>query len=143
MFQFKRQDSNLPDISILCRVFNSQLTLRQLTQPDLESRFVTRTHLAPNIQTSSFSCGGLPVVTQSTYLLKSCYPKLVLNLHCSKILPQKQLECRCIPLNPRFWKKQIFKYRFSISGIQLTFKCLMCVSVLHIECVSPVSVDYQ
>ena len=66
----------------------SQLTLQQLIQPDLESRFIFRSQLGPSIQSGSSPYAGLQVVTQSIHLSKDCYPKLVLNPHRSEIQGQ-------------------------------------------------------
>ena len=65
-----------------------QLTLQQLIQPDLESRFIFRSQLGPSIQSGSSPYAGLQVVTQSIHLSKDCYPKLVLNPHRSEIQGQ-------------------------------------------------------
>ena len=80
--------------------FFPQLTLRQLIQPDLESRFIVRSHLGPSIQSGSFTSAGLQVVTQFTHLSKDCYPQLVSNPHRSKIRSPQQLDYRCMPLHP-------------------------------------------
>ena len=53
---------------IQSRIFNPQLTLRQLIQPDLGSRFIVRSQLSPSIQSSSSPCAALQVVTQSIHL---------------------------------------------------------------------------
>ena len=64
-------------------VFLSVATLRQLIQPDLESRFIVRSQLGPSIQLGSSPSAGLQVVTQSTHLSKDYYPQLVSNPHRS------------------------------------------------------------
>ena len=66
----------------------SQLTLQQLIQPELESRFIFRSQLGPSIQSGSSPYAGWQVVTQSIHLSKDCYPKLVLNPHRSEIQGQ-------------------------------------------------------
>ena len=55
-------------------LFYPQLNLRQLIQPDLESRFIVRSQLGPRIQSGSSPSAELQVVTQSTHLQKNCYP---------------------------------------------------------------------
>ena len=77
---------------IQSRVFCPQLTLRQLIQPDLESRFIVRSQFGPSVQSDSSPNAGLQVVTQSTHLSKDCYPKLVPNPQRSEIRPPKQLD---------------------------------------------------
>ena len=37
-------------------------------------------------------CVGLEVVAQLTFLLKDCYPQLVLNQRCCEILPPKKVD---------------------------------------------------
>ena len=56
------------------RSFHLQLTLRQLIQPDMKSRFIVRSHLGPSIYSGSSPGYGLQVVTQSTHLSKEFYP---------------------------------------------------------------------
>ena len=73
-------------------VFQPQLTIWQLIQPDLESRFVIRSQFGPSIQSGSSPSAGLQVVTQSTHLLKDCYPQLVSNPHRSEIRLPEQLD---------------------------------------------------
>ena len=68
-------------------------------QPDMKSRFVVGSQLSPSIQSGFFPCAGLQVVTQFTHLLKDCYSQLVLNPHCSEVIPTKQLDYRCIPFH--------------------------------------------
>ena len=70
-------------------VLYRQLTLWQLIQPDLESRFIVRSQLGPIVQSGSFPSAGLQVVTQSTHLSKDCYPQLVSNPHRSEIRTSK------------------------------------------------------
>ena len=53
---------------IQSRVFYSQLTLRQLIQTDLESRFIVRSQLVLSIQSGSSPSPRLQVVSQSTHL---------------------------------------------------------------------------
>ena len=60
-------------------VFYPYLTLRQLIQPELESRFIVRPQLGPNVQSGSSPSAVLQVVTQSTHLSKDCYPQLASN----------------------------------------------------------------
>ena len=60
-------------------VFLSVATLRQLIQPDLESRFIVRSQLGPRSSQAPLSSAGLKVVTQSTYPSKDYYPQLVSN----------------------------------------------------------------
>ena len=74
---------------IQSRVLYRQLTLWQLIQPDLESRFIVRSQLGPIVQSGSFPSAGLQVVTQSTHLSKDCYPQLVSNPHRSEIRASK------------------------------------------------------
>ena len=74
------------------------LTLRQLIQPDLGSRFIARSQLGPSIQSGSSPNAGLQVVTQSTHLSKDCYLQLVSNLYRSEIRSPKQLDYRCMPV---------------------------------------------
>ena len=76
--------------------FYPQLTIRQLIQPDLESRFIDRSQLGPSIQSGSSPGARLQVVTQSTDLSKDCYLPLVSNPHRSEIRPPKQLDYRCM-----------------------------------------------
>ena len=83
-------------ITLIESVFNSQLSLRQLIQPNLESRFVVMFHLVPNLKSGSSPCAGLQVVTQPTHLLKNCYPQMRENPHRSEILPAKQLDNCCM-----------------------------------------------
>ena len=79
--------------------FLSVATLRQLIQPELESRFIVRSQLGPSIQSGSSPSAGLQVVTQSTQLSRDCYPQLVLNPHHSEIRLPMQLDYRCMPLH--------------------------------------------
>ena len=58
---------------IQSRLFQPQLTLWQLIQPDLEPRFVFRFQLVPRIQSGSSPSAGLQKVTQSSHLSKNCY----------------------------------------------------------------------
>ena len=81
---------------IQSRFFQPQLTLWQLIQPELESRFVVRSQFGPSIQPGSCPSVGLQVFTQSTHLSKYCYPKLVSNPHRSEIRPPKQLDYKWI-----------------------------------------------
>ena len=55
-------------------LFYPQLNLRQLIQPDLESRFIVRSQLGPSIQSGFSPSARLQVVTKSTHLSKDCYP---------------------------------------------------------------------
>ena len=48
--------------------------------------------LFPSIQSGSSPSAGLQVVTQSTHLLKDCYPQLVSNPHRSEIRLPEQLD---------------------------------------------------
>ena len=96
---------------IQSRVFYPQLTLRQLIQLNLESRFIVRSQLGLSIQPGSSPSAGLQVVTQSTHLLKDCYPQLVLNPHRSEIRPPKQLDYRCMPLHPLDLHSKALAYR--------------------------------
>ena len=66
---------------IQSRVYYLQLTLLQLIQPGLGSRFIVRYQLGPIIQAGSSPSAGLQVVTQSTHLSKAYYPQLILNPH--------------------------------------------------------------
>ena len=103
-------------------VFYPQLTLKQLIQPDLESRFIVTSELGTGIQSVSSPSAGLQVVTQSTHLLKDCYPQLVPNPHRFKMQPPKQLDQRCMPLHPVM---DTFKSTFSaLSGYTETTNCL-------------------
>ena len=85
---------------IQSRVFYPQLTLRQLIQPDLESRFIVRSQLDPSIQSGFSPSVGLQVVTQSTNLSIDCYPQQVSNSYRSKIRLPKQPDYKCMPLHP-------------------------------------------
>ena len=99
---------------IQSRVFYPQLTLRQLIQPDLESRFIVRPQLGPSVQSGSSPSAGLQVVTQSTHLSKDCYPQLVPNPNRSEIQPPKQLDYRCISLHPAlFYSLLLFDTLYS------------------------------
>ena len=81
-------------------LFYLQLTLRQLIQRDVESRFIVRSQLGPCIQSGSSPSAVLQVVKKSTHLSKDCYPQLIWNPLCSEIQPPKQLDYRCMPLHP-------------------------------------------
>ena len=80
--------------------FYAQLTLRQLIQPNLESRFIVRAQLGRSIQSGSSPGAGLQLATQSTHQSKDCYPELVSNPPLSEIRPPKQLDYRCMLLHP-------------------------------------------
>ena len=82
----------IPIISFRVRFFYLQLILRQPIQTDLETQFVVKSQLRPSIQSVSSPCVGLQVVAQFTFLLKDCYPQLVLNQRCSEILPPKKVD---------------------------------------------------
>ena len=56
---------------IQSRVFYPQLTLRQLIQPDLKSRFIVRSQLGPSFQLGLSLSVGLQLVTQSAHLSKN------------------------------------------------------------------------
>ena len=66
------------------RIFLSVAYLTVANLAQLGPLFTVRSRLGPIVLPGS-SSAGLQVVTQSTYLLKDCYPQLVLNPHCSKI----------------------------------------------------------
>ena len=72
--------------------FQRQLTLWQLIQLDLESRFAVRSQLGPSVYSGSSPSAGLRVVTQSTHLSKECYPQLVSNPHRPEIRSPKVAE---------------------------------------------------
>ena len=90
-------------------IFHPQFTLRQLIQPDLESRFIVRSQLGPSVQSGASPGAGLQVVTRSTHLSKDSYPQLVSNPYRSEIRPLKQLDYRCMPLRPALAGNQLFK----------------------------------
>ena len=105
-------------------LFQLQLTLRQLIQPDLESRFVVSSQLGPSIQSGSSPSAGLQMVTQSTHLSKDCYPQLVSNPHHSEIRPPKQLNYRRMPLHPiesiKFSQQEVIKvHHTALHGIYM------------------------
>ena len=80
--------------------FLSVATLRQLIQPDLESRFIVRSQLGPSIQSGSSPSAGLQVVTQSTQLSKDYYPNWYRTHTVPQIRCPKQLNYRCMLLHP-------------------------------------------
>ena len=99
------------------RFFQPQHTLRQLIQPDLESRSLVRSQLGPSIQSGSSPSAGLQVVTQSTHLSSHCYPQQVSNPHYSGIGPPKQLDYRCMSLHPAN-KMKILANRMKFSRLE-------------------------
>ena len=98
---------------IQSHVFYPQLTLRQLIQPGLESRFIVTSQLGPSIQSGYSPSAGLQVVTwitgsQSTQLSKDCYPQLVSNPQRSEIRPSQQLGYRGMSLHPVHYGNSLF-----------------------------------
>ena len=69
-------------------VFFQQLTLRQLIQPDLESRFSVRPQLGPSIQSRSSSSAGLDTGGHTIH------PPI------EGLLLPEQLDYSCMPLHP-------------------------------------------
>ena len=86
------------------RVFYMQLTLRQLIQPDLESRFIVRSQYLVRLLSQCWITGGHTIHPPVEGLL----PQLVSNPHRSEIRPPKQLNHRCIPLHPFHYDKIYF-----------------------------------
>ena len=106
--------------------FYPQLNLQQLIQPNLESRFIVRSRLAPSIQSGSSPSAGLQVVKQSTHLSRDCYPQLILNPHRSKIRPPQQLDCRSMPLHPGT--------QTTVDFIFITCQCFKYSSITFAAC---------